>query len=118
LRFREPLLSPPARSSSKPAPRTWRPSARPGSRQGATSEEEVQRDAAADKKRDELIDELKTIIPKIPESEKKADLYFPAGGAVVEKARYVSLQEVKDYDDAIANGRRRAPARSRGYRPS
>src|SRR5437764_3447001 len=65
-----------------------------------TSEEEVQRDAAADRKRDELIQDLQTIIPKIPEGEKKADLYFQLAELWWEKARYISLQEVKDYDDA------------------
>ena len=67
-----------------------------------TSEEDVERDAAADKKRDELIQDLQTIIPKIPEGEKKADLYFQLAELWWEKARYVSLQEVKDYDDAFA----------------
>jgi TolA-binding protein len=67
-----------------------------------SSEEEVERDAAADKKRDELIADLKTIIPKIPEGEKKADLYFQLAELWWEKARYLSLQEVNDYDDALA----------------
>src|SRR5260370_26835975 len=67
-----------------------------------TSEEEVERDAAADKKRDELIDELETIIPKIPEGEKKADLYFQLAELWWEKSRYVSMQEVNDYDDSTA----------------
>ena len=67
-----------------------------------TSEDDVQRDAEADKKRDELIEDLKTIIPKIPESEKKADLYFQLAELWWEKARYVSLQEGKEYDDAYA----------------
>jgi TolA-binding protein len=57
---------------------------------------------AADRKRDELIEELKTIIPRIPESERKADLYFQLAELWWEKSRYVSLQEVKKYDDAYA----------------
>src|ERR1041384_22548 len=67
-----------------------------------TSEEDVERDAAADKKRDELIQDLQTIIPKIPDGEKKADLYFQLAELWWEKARYVSLQEEKDYDDSFA----------------
>ena len=67
-----------------------------------TSEDDVARDVAADRKRDELIEELKTIIPRIPESERKADLYFQLAELWWEKSRYVSLQEVKKYDDAFA----------------
>ena len=67
-----------------------------------SAEDDVERDAAADKKRDELIADLKTIIPKIPDSEKKADLYFQLAELWWEKARYVSLQAGKDYDDAFA----------------
>jgi TolA-binding protein/HAMP domain-containing protein len=67
-----------------------------------TSEDDVARDVAADRKRDELIEELKTIIPRIPESERKADLYFQLAELWWEKSRYVSLQEVKKYDDAYA----------------
>ena len=67
-----------------------------------TSEDDVARGEAADKKRDELIDELKTIIPRIPEGERKADLYFQLAELWWEKSRYVSLQEVKRYDDAFS----------------
>src|SRR5713101_7303014 len=86
----------------KPAPQDVETDKGPARFRAPTSEEEVQRDAAADKKRDELIDELKTIIPKVPEGEKKADLHFQLAELWWEKARYVSLQEVNDYDDAIA----------------
>ncbi len=85
----------------KPAPKeveTERPG--PAKVKAPTSEDEVQRDAAADKKRDELIVELKTIIPKIQEGPQKADLYFQLAELWWEKARYVSMNEVKDYDDA------------------
>jgi TolA-binding protein len=87
----------------KPAPKDV-PAERKGPAQvkAPTSEDEVERDAAADKKRDELIADLKTIIPKIPESETKADLYFQLAELWWEKARYVYLQESKDYDDAVA----------------
>ena len=67
-----------------------------------TTEDDVERSAEADKRRDEMIGELKTIIPKIPEGEKKADLYFQLAELWWEKARYVYLQESKDYDDAYA----------------
>ena len=87
----------------KPAPKDV-PAERKGPAhvKAPTSENDVERDAAADKKRDELIADLKTIIPKIPDSEKKADLYFQLAELWWEKARYVSLQENKDYDDAYA----------------
>ncbi len=68
-----------------------------------TSEDDVARDVAAGRKRDELVDELKIIIPRIPESERKADLYFQLAELWWEKSRYVSLQEVKNYDDATAS---------------
>jgi TolA-binding protein len=85
----------------KPAPKEVETERKgPAQVKAPISEEDVERDAAADKKRDELIEELKTIIPKIPESERKADLYFQLAELWWEKARYVSLQEVKDYDEA------------------
>lgn len=65
-----------------------------------TSDEEVARDAATDRKRDELIAELEAIIPRIAEGERKADLYFQLAELWWEKARYLSLQENKEYDDA------------------
>ena len=68
----------------------------------APSTEEADRDAAADKKRDELIADLQAIIPRIPDSERKADLYFQLAELHWEKARYVSLLEVKEYDEAYA----------------
>jgi TolA-binding protein len=98
-------LSPAALGASalklKPAPKDVEPERKgPARFKAPTSEQEVERDAAADKKRDELIGDLKTIIPKIPESEKKADLYFQLAELWWEKARYVYLQESKDYDEA------------------
>ena len=101
------LLATPALAASalklKPAPKDV-PAGRTGPAQVKvpTSEDEVERDAAADKKRDELIADLKTIIPKIPDGEKKADLYFQLAELWWEKARYLYLQENKDYDDAFA----------------
>ena len=89
----------------KPAPKDV-PAERKGPAQvkAPTSADDVERDAAADKKRDELIADLKTIIPKIPDGDKKADLYFQLAELWWEKARYVYLQENKDYDDAYAKG--------------
>jgi TolA-binding protein len=85
----------------KPAPRDVETERKgPAHLKAPTSEDEVQRDAAADKKRDELIEELKIIIPKIQDGPQKADLYFQLAELWWEKARYVSLVEVKDYDDA------------------
>jgi cellulose synthase operon protein C len=74
----------------------------PAKLKAPTSQNEVARDIAADAKRDELIQELQTIIPKIPEGDRKAELDFQLAELWWEKARYVALQEVKDYDDAFA----------------
>ena len=74
----------------------------PARMKAPTSQDEVARDAAADAKRDELIQELQAIIPKIPEGDRKAELDFQLAELWWEKARYVALQEVKDYDDAFA----------------
>jgi TolA-binding protein len=101
------LASPTAQAASalklKPAPKDV-PAERKGPAhvKAPTSDDEVERDAAADRKRDELIADLKTIIPKIPDSEKKADLYFQLAELWWEKARYVHLMESKEYDDAAA----------------
>ncbi|MCA1829834.1 MAG: tetratricopeptide repeat protein [Myxococcales bacterium] len=87
----------------KPAPKDV-PAERKGPAhvKAPTTEDDVERDAAAAKKRDELIADLKTIIPKIPDGEKKADLYFQLAELWWEKARYVYLRENKEYDDAYA----------------
>ncbi len=101
-------LAPAARAASamklKPAPKEIdSANTGPAHFRVPTSEDDVARDLAADRKRDELIEELKTIIPRIPESERKADLYFQLAELWWEKSRYVSLQEVKKYDDAFAD---------------
>jgi TolA-binding protein len=57
-------------------------------------------DQATERKRDEMIEQLKQIIPDMPESDSKADLYFQLAEAYWEKSRYVSLQEMKEYEDA------------------
>jgi len=61
---------------------------------------EVDADDAIARKRDEEIDKLKAILPDFPETATKADLYFQLAENVWEKSRYLSLQEMKDYDDA------------------
>ena len=99
------LLAPQAPAASalklKPAPKDAEEGRKgPANFKAPTSQDDVARDAAADRKRDELIDELKTIIPKIPEGERKADLYFQQAELWWEKSRYLSLQEVKEYDDS------------------
>jgi TolA-binding protein len=59
-------------------------------------------DAAADLKRDELIQDLEVIIPRMPEGERRADLYFQLAELFWEKSRYASFQEVKEHDAAAA----------------
>jgi len=71
-------------------------------------------DAAADQKRDELIEDLRTIIPRMPEGDRRADLYFQLAELFWEKSRYAAFQEVKEHDAAVARcgqlvGRESAP---------
>src|SRR4051812_20426292 len=66
------------------------------------AQDDGERDAAADRKRDELIADLQTHIPRLPETDRKADLYFQLAELWWEKARFVSLQEVTEQDDAWA----------------
>ena len=63
---------------------------------------EAEREAATDKKRDELIADLQALLPRMPESGRKADLWFQLAELWWEKARYVSVQEGKAYDEAYA----------------
>ena len=51
------------------APATWAAAAQ-------SSAEDRERDAAADRKRDEMIEDLRAIIPRTPEGDRRADLYF------------------------------------------
>ena len=51
------------------APATWAAAAH-------SSAEDRERDAAADRKREEMIEDLRAIIPRIPEGDRRADLYF------------------------------------------
>jgi len=59
-------------------------------------------DAKAERKRDELIEDLRVIIPRMPDGDRRADLYFQLAELWWEKARYASLQEVREHDDAVA----------------
>jgi TolA-binding protein len=81
------------------SPAGWASAAAPGS---APAPEDPERDAAAEGKRDELIHDLEVLIPRMPETDRKADLYFQLAELWWEKARYVSLQEGKEYDEAWA----------------
>ncbi|HZX95639.1 MAG TPA: tetratricopeptide repeat protein [Myxococcales bacterium] len=69
---------------------------------GVGAPPEPEREAATDRKRDELIADVQAILPRMPESGRKADLWFQLAELWWEKARYVSLQEGKRYDDAYA----------------
>jgi TolA-binding protein len=57
----------------------------------------------ADRKRDEEIEQLRKIIPKIPrENSQRADLLFRLAERWYEKSRYVYLLEVREYDQIYA----------------
>ena len=74
----------------------------PAASSPAALQDDRQADAKADRKRDELIEDLKVIIPRMPEGDRRADLYFQLAELWWEKARYAGLQEVRDHDDAVA----------------
>ncbi|HEY6907807.1 MAG TPA: tetratricopeptide repeat protein [Myxococcales bacterium] len=79
---------------------------------------EAAREAATDKKRDELIADLQALLPKVPESGRKADLWFQLAELWWEKARYASVQEGRQYDEAYAAwARTQASSRSAGDEP-
>ena len=48
----------------------------PAASSPAALQDDRQADAKADRKRDELIEDLKVIIPRMPEGDRRADLYF------------------------------------------
>ena len=75
----------------------------PAASSPAAPQDDREADAKADRKRDELIEDLKVIIPRMPEGDRRADLYFQLAELWWEKARYTGLQEVRDHDDAVAN---------------
>ena len=65
--------------------------------------EDVARDALAEQKRDQEIEEIKRILPHLQEkAPQRADLYFQLAELYWEKSRYAALQEVKVYDDTYA----------------
>src|SRR5918911_2017032 len=59
-------------------------------------------DARADRKRDEMIEDLRAILPRMPEGDRRADLWFQLAELWWEKARYTGLLEVRDHDQAVA----------------
>lgn len=60
---------------------------------------DLEMEAAADKKRDEEIEQLKKIIPKIPkDNPQRADLLFRLAERWYDKSKYVYFQEVREYD--------------------
>ena len=67
------------------------------------NDEDVTRDAKADQLRDQQIESIKKILPKLQDSSaSKADLYFQLAELWWEKSRYVAIQEAKVYDDTYA----------------
>jgi len=60
------------------------------------------RDAKADQKRDEEIDELKKIIPKVQDGPQKADLLFQLAELWWEKSKFVYFTEMGEYEAAYA----------------
>ncbi|MHB8418528.1 MAG: tetratricopeptide repeat protein [Myxococcales bacterium] len=60
----------------------------------------AERDAKADEKRTEEIEELKKIIPKIQDGPQKADLLFQLAELWWEKSKFMYFTEMTDYDKA------------------
>ncbi|GAC1606604.1 MAG: hypothetical protein NVS4B10_20990 [Myxococcales bacterium] len=83
------LAAPSALARSGPAP--WAESRPPS---------DPAREAVADAKRDELIADLRRLLPRMEEGSRKAELLFQLAEYHWEKSRFLSLQEVKEYDDA------------------
>lgn len=65
------------------------------------AQDDVARDARADEKRDELIRDLETILPRMG-SERRADLEFQLAELWWEKGRSAGLREVREHDEAYA----------------
>jgi TolA-binding protein len=102
-------LSPAAWASSAPGPvSVGGPGAALATQKGSeaarigSAQDDLDRDALADHKRDELIQDLETLIPRMPETDRKADLYFQLAELWGEKARFILTQEVKEHDDVYA----------------
>jgi TolA-binding protein len=67
-----------------------------------SSAEDAALDAAIDGKRDEMIAQLTRILPKLEQGARKSDLLFQLAELWWEKAKAVSLREVRDYDQRNA----------------
>lgn len=63
---------------------------------------DMSREAQADEKRQEAIDQLKKIIPKITDPSQKADLLFQLAELWWEKSKFVYFREMEDWDKAYA----------------
>lgn len=87
----------------KPAPREIEPQPRSGpAAVRPPPPDELAVEIATERKRDQLIEELQAILPRISEGERKADLTFQLAELWWEKARFQSMREVKEYDEAQA----------------
>jgi len=64
--------------------------------------EEAAHDATVEGKREEMIAQLQRLLPKVEQGARKADLLFQLAELWWEKASYVSLQEVRQYDERAA----------------
>jgi TolA-binding protein len=66
------------------------------------AQDDPARDARADEKRDELIHDLETILPRMAGTDRRADLEFQLAELWWEKARSAGLREVREHDEAYA----------------
>ena len=64
--------------------------------------DDAAREAAIERKRDEMIAQLTRILPLVEDGARKSDLSFQLAESWWEKARTVSLQEVRAYDERYA----------------
>ena len=64
--------------------------------------DDAAREAATEAKRDELIGDLATLLPRLTETDRRADLEFQLAELWWEKARAASLREVREHDQAYA----------------
>ncbi|RMG20341.1 MAG: gliding motility protein U [Deltaproteobacteria bacterium] len=65
-----------------------------------SGDRDLDREALADKKRDEAIAQLKKIIPKIKDPSQKADLLFQLAELWWEKSKFVYFREMAEWDKA------------------
>jgi TolA-binding protein len=80
----------------------------------ASARDDLARDALADAKRDELIRDLDNLLPRMAASGRRADLEFQLAELWWEKARYASLRENRERDEAYG---RWADAGRKGEEP-